>query len=248
MKRALFASLVATLLSLTASGVAAPQLTTQITENNRLTLGAEWFRETIRNQTAGVKGEGSWGGVVAGYDYKEAGALYGGGQVRWSRGRVGGQCGNDWNVVGRIGYGSNLGAPSVWYFAPYTGVGYERQRIRFVTPSKVYFWYIPVGILLDCHFTPQFLVSVKAELGFIAGAHYRRDNPSFKVAFSNRMRYEVELPITYIFTAFTATHLDISLVPFWHGWRTGQKIRGTLTAPQLVVDMYGARLDMGLRF
>ncbi len=258
MKKALFAGLAAALLCLTASNVQAQQaantsgsksVASRMENNNRFTLGAEWFSETIRNKTAGTKGHGGWGGVVGNYDYKEGGNIYGGLQARYAWGKVGGQRGTDWNGVGRIGYGWDMGATQSWFLAPYLGAGYESQRIRFTTSSRVYFWYIPVGIMLDYRANPNFMVGLKAEYGFMAGAKYKQYVATTgKISAGNRARYEIEVPFTYIFTDFSNGHFDISLVPFWHGWRTGQKTSGAITAPRLTVDMYGARLDFGWRF
>ena len=251
MKRRLFAGLAAALLCLSASSAQAEIPTgqnAQMGNPERLTLGAEWFSETIRNKTAGTKGHGGWGGLVGNFDHKEDNALYFGAQGRYACGKVGGQRGTDWNAVGRLGYGWNLGAAKDWYLAPYAGVGYESQRIRFSTSSRVYFWYIPVGAMLDYRMSPNFMMGLKAEFSFMCHARYKQYTATTgTVSMGNRARYEVEVPMTYIFDPFSGGHFDMSLVPFWHGWRTGQRT-GSPTAPRLTVDMYGARLDFGWRF
>ena len=248
MKRGLFVGLA--LLCLTASSAQAEEeVRTPVTIGSRVTLGAEWFTETIRNKTFNQKGHGTWSGVVAGWDYKKGDAVYAGAQARWTWGKVAGQRGQDWNLVGRIGYGWNLSSALNWYFAPYVGVGYESQRVRFVASSKVHFWYLPIGMMLDYHFNPNFMVGLKAEYGLMFQAKYRQFvTPRGKIPMANRSRCEVELPFTYLFTGFSHGHLDISLVPFWHGWRAAQKMNAELTSPNLIVNMCGARLDFGWRF
>jgi hypothetical protein len=140
---------------------------------------------------------------------------------------------HEWNVEARMGYTFGLGACNQFGFTPYLGVGYEAGRMNLVGRQMYSWWYIPVGFVASYQFTPGFSMALDADFGMMAGAQYIQfDEPAINNIhrhFDNKYRWELELPLTYQFNCWGNGNFSLGLVPFWHGWRTWEKLQGEMT-------------------
>ena len=69
--------------------------------------------------------------------------------------------------------------------------------------------------------------------------------------FHNKYRWELEAPFTWVFWDWCTGQMDVSAIPFWHGWKTGH--RGGRDdrdgdVPAMRSSEGGARLEFGVRF
>jgi hypothetical protein len=137
---------------------------------------------------------------------------------------------HEWNVEARLGYTFGLGACNQFGFTPYLGVGYEAGRMNLVGRVMYSWMYIPVGFVASYQFTPGFSMALDADFGMMAGAKFiAYDEPAINNIhrhFDNKYRWELELPLTYQFNCWGNGNFSLGLVPFWHGWRTLEKLTG----------------------
>ena len=144
---------------------------------------------------------------------------------------------HEWNVETRVGYTFGFGACDQFAWTPYLGVGYEggRMAIQGFGRQKYWWFYVPVGFVLSYEFQGGFGIALDADFGMMADAHYvALDEPSilnYERKFGDRYRWELELPLTYTFQQCCDGYLSdgsmtIGLVPFWHGWRTRERLQG----------------------
>jgi hypothetical protein len=142
---------------------------------------------------------------------------------------------HEWNVEGRFGYTFALGACNQFYFSPYLGVGYEggRMAVDGFGRQKYWWFYVPVGFLASYEFMSGFGIALDADFGMMADAHYVAiDEPpvnNYERKFGDRYRWELELPLTWTFIGcWSDGQFTLGLVPFWHGWRTRERLQGEL--------------------
>jgi hypothetical protein len=140
---------------------------------------------------------------------------------------------HEWNVEARLGYTFGGGCCNEFGLTPYLGVGYEGGRMNLVGRQEYWWWYIPVGFVASWQFNPNFSMALDAEFGMMAGARYVQfDEPSINNIhrqFDNKYRWELELPLNWQFPCWGRGNFSLGLVPFWHGWRTWEKLQGEMT-------------------
>jgi hypothetical protein len=142
---------------------------------------------------------------------------------------------HEWNVEARLGYTFGAGACDQFGFTPYLGVGYEGGRMTLPNAGRqlYWWWYIPVGFVASYQFNPNFSMALDGEFGMMADASLVRfDDPAtnnIHRKFDNKYRWELELPLNYQFVCWGCGTFSLGLVPFWHGWKTWEKLQGEST-------------------
>jgi hypothetical protein len=136
--------------------------------------------------------------------------------------------------------------------------------------------------VLTWQWTPAFSIALDGEFAMMAGAEYiQYDEPSVNNIhrhFDNKYRWELEMPLVYQFNCWGSGNFSLGLVPFWHGFRTQEKLQGQVptafsehdetclqdegfrtftgitsqnqpvATPRILANSWGGRLELGWSF
>jgi hypothetical protein len=133
---------------------------------------------------------------------------------------------HEWNAEWRIGY--TWLSMCDWNLALFTGAGYRGGHFNLIGRSRYHWWYIPVGFKTEWDFCSRWSVGLDAEVGLMASAWFLPEDQILgfwggQRPFDNRYEWQIELPVGYEVYACGNT-LWIELVPFWEGWKTGDRL------------------------
>jgi hypothetical protein len=144
------------------------------------------------------------------------------------------QTAHEWDVEGRLGYTFELTCNTL--LSLYTGAGYHGISFNLIGRSKAVWWQVPVGLRWEWNPSEFWRVGFDGEIGMMANGRFMPwDEPFFHDAarpFDNRYQWQLELPISCGWCLCNG-ELWLELVPYWHGWKTHEKVvrQGVLTQP-----------------
>jgi hypothetical protein len=241
--------------------------------NSRICIGGEGFHRTVKvhgqdDEDTEIKFEGGWGGVYAAYRYEERDAVFFqlDGRGSWGALHPEHEDGDfrsthnnsEWNVESLLGYMFGLGDCNQVGIAPFFGIGYQKNHLLMAGSRHLRWWYVPFGALIDYQVTPSFTIGLFGDIGLMFNGHYHfnpvdhseRDRLERSGKIHNKYNWELEAPFTFIFADWCDGQMDISVIPFWHGWLTHRRgdSHERHGVPGLRSSEGGARLEFGWRF
>jgi hypothetical protein len=239
--------------------------------NSRLAIGGEGFHRQVKNKTTGEEAEGGWGGIYGVYSYEERDAVFFqlDGRADWGNlepdhGRIYSHDSNNmqWNLEALVGYMFGLGDQNDVGIAPFMGIGYEKNQLHMDGRwEHLRWWYVPFGLRCDYQVTPTFDIALLGYIGPTFNGHFHighndgGDDGLRSGKFHNKYRWELEAPFTWVFADWCSGQMDVSIVPFWYGWNTGERYGNDhhhhdedRVVPQMRSSEGGARLEIGVRF
>jgi hypothetical protein len=250
------------LLFLMAKGTAYP---------NRFYIGPDIFYRNYHEHLEKPKKSDEYGtlfGFQTGYDYTRSGHMYGGTDFSYAGGNTHydgsalnvrtleitpheSTTGNTFlNLEGRIGY-------TFLPFQPFAGFGwfYWKRDIGYI--EKYRWTYAAYGLRLCQRIGDRVELGLNLKLMQMINGHIKIEeagSSSVSLKLGNRLQYEIELPITYI---FQGNHIDIRAVPYYAQQDIGKSECKTISIPPLgrvgitepssSTYIIGGRLEIGYR-
>jgi hypothetical protein len=215
------------------------------------------------------RGKGNWAGAFLSYELVAPKAIYFGLRGSWGAGKlhphenVGiwpfappdgtipapqffSQTAHEWDVEGRLGYTFESSCNSL--FSLFLGAGYHGFEFNLIGRAKATWFRIPIGLRWEWNPSPIWSLGLDGTFGLMAdGRFIAWDTPQpshpTERPFDNRYQWSLELPIGCNFTDCSPVRLE--LIPFWQGWKTGEKwiLEGIATLPSADPEPRNAFLD-----
>lgn len=180
--------------------------------------------------------KGNLWGISAEMEYKKSNHVYGAASFLWNQGELKPPHGHehDWKEgVGQFVLGFTTPIFHQTLMTLYAGLGFRRVldhkgyagfHPRVALNYSQYF--IPVGLLFDGNYWDHFSVSLDLQAMPTVDSRVQVSNhPGIFWELSDKMNYEVDLPITWKAVRGIRADFDIALVPFFKYWTLGGSSR-----------------------
>lgn len=209
---------------------------------HRIFLGPSYLHNHYQFVSGTHDNENLWG-VTAGYEYYKPCSLFFRARALLDWGKAHGTEApwTDQRQIGQAELGYTWALLKNWFFTPYIGVGFFRDREPFPDSSPVtqYAGYVPAGLLIGWDINYEWTIKLRTQADMI---FFRKVHPGDgSESLSKKTNWEIELPITY---TPACSHWDLSLVPIYN-WSPNSN---SVSIEWGAINSWGARLELGYNF
>lgn len=232
---------------------------------NRLAIGPEayWVNRT---REGGTKQTGTlWGGRIT-YERIKRYGWYIGGDALYATGKLEGKSNSgdkirsiltDTNFEGRFGYTLQRKSDSGFFFTPFVGLGYFRERNNFCHPTPLHihfcnkFSYIAFGFLSHVYVRENIGIGLNLKMRYpYQHKIVATNDPEFEkltLHYQENLQYRVELPMTWDTCVYDRLW-EVSFAPFYEYRNYGRLAGFPFDFLRTKFQIYGANLQIILLF